>query len=404
MTESLNSRLDAKRQELLGNVLQSRLDAKRKELAGTSADAFGDSVGRSLLNNFLQMPKLLATGAAGIQAPFSDRSFSEIFEEEKGKFPANLATTANRAEAAGAAFRGEFGQRPVDVEGVENPVPLFKDRIGSRFDEELARINERQGAIQEEFPNATSIGDLSGDALALMMGRLPFAKGINAVETAITAKKFSESMTNPGTRKLVEKALDTGSMRRLMRGAGRAAETGIEAAVLSTLNDGDPLETAGIATGAQMVGSAILQGIKGVGKHPILASAFGFAALIQMGKETIPGGRDSFIDSLESGFEKVWWGLIAGATATIAGGGRIRGNALSENWPRVADLLSTMTRAQSISLLNGYLTATPDEQQTIDATLDKLQRDPGFFGTEIEARLLKALEDGNFAAALREEL
>ena len=145
----------------------------------------------------------------------------------------------------------------------------------------------------------------------------------------------------------------------MMRGAGRAAETGAEAAILSVLNDGDPLETAAWAAGGQAVGSAMLGSIKTVGKHPILASAFGMAALFQMAKETAPGGRDSFIDSVESGFEKVWWGILAGATATVAGAGRLRGGEIAKNWPRFADAVATIPRATRRLRCDRVLTWTP---------------------------------------------
>jgi len=401
----LQQKIDERRQQLLGDELQSRIDARRVELSKTenTGSAFGEMVGRSALDALFQSPKLLAAGSAGIQAPFSERDFGEIFEEEKGKFPANLATTTNEVGAAISSIPEIFNSPELGPDGM--PIgPQFMERIGPRFDEELLRINAEEERLRQKFPTATTAGDIGGDVLALTAGRLPFAKGINTAETALAGKKFAESMTKPGTRKLVETVIDSAPVRSLMRGAGRVAETGAEAAILATLNGGDPLETAAFAAGGQATGSAILGSIKGVGKHPILASAFGMAALVQMAKETTPGGRDSFIDSLETGFEKVWWGLVAGATAAAAGSGRLRGKSLAENWPRFADAVATIPRATSISLLNNYLKATPDEQQTIDATLQQLQQDPNFFGPEITEKLQSGFENGNLVELLRQEL
>ncbi len=410
--EEIESQLQQRKQQILIDSIEAQLSARKAELSKAETPTpFIDEVGRTFLNELTKLPgTLTAGGGAAIEGGAAklfggDFDFSRRFEENKEKFPANLLLnipTTQEAQAGFSAFRREFGQRPVDQSGVENPVPLFSERIGPAFEEELARINQEEARIAEKFPFKTKAGKIGGDVLTLLTGRLPLAKGINAAETALVAKKFTNSLTKPGTRKLVEDLLDSKAVRSLKRGAGRAVETGAEASVLSLLNDGDPLETAAYAAGGQIVGSGILTGIKGVGKHPILAAAFGMAALIQMTKETIPGGGDNFIDSLEQGFEKVWWGLTLGAVSGIAGAGRLRGGDLAKNLPKFTDALATIPRATSISLLQDYLNATPDEQQTIDATLQQLQQDPGFFGAEITNKLLKAMQDGNLTKALRE--
>ena len=397
--------------------IESLIAVREAELAKTETPTpFIDQVGRTFLNNLVQLPKLpgqaLAAGAAAIEGGAAavtggEFDFGTRFEEQKGKFPASLllkapTTTIQEIEAFTGTFSKECGRRPVDQPGVENIVPLFTERFGPAFDEELARINQEEARIAKKFPFKTKAGEIGGDVLTLLTGRLPFAKGINIAETAFVAKKFSDSLTNPGVRKIVELVLDSKAVRALKRGTGRAVETGAEASVLSLLKGGDPLETAGFAAGGQLAGSVILTGIKGVGKHPILASAFGMAALIQMAKETTPGGPDNFIDSLEKGFEKVWWGLMLGAVSTLAGAGRLRGGDIAKNLPKFTDALATSPRATSISLLKDYFNATPDEQNTIDATLTQLQQDPGFFGPEITNKLLKAMQAGNLTSALRE--
>ncbi|KKL11076.1 hypothetical protein LCGC14_2549430 [marine sediment metagenome] len=89
--------------------------------------------------------------------------------------------------------------------------------------------------------------------------------------------------------------------------------------------------------------------------------------------------------------------------ATAAGAGRIR-RTDAVTWPRSAEFISTLPRATMIALVSDWVSATPDEQQTIEATLQQLQQDPEFFGPELTERLLKALESGKFTEALREEL
>ncbi|KKL21391.1 hypothetical protein LCGC14_2445920, partial [marine sediment metagenome] len=115
--------------------LEQRLE-KVQERPENAGSAFGETVGRSFLDALFESPKLLALGAAGVQAPFSERGFSEIFEEEKGKFPANLAFNTNELGAFARSLPELLPQRPVDQPGVENPVPLFTERFGGKFDEE----------------------------------------------------------------------------------------------------------------------------------------------------------------------------------------------------------------------------------------------------------------------------
>jgi len=417
--DEIENQLQQREQQFLIDAIESQLATREAELSATPATAFGDAVGSSFINNVLALPgfagQVLSQGVAGTEAAleggvsvltggdfdFERRANRNLELPGFAQLNAIPKPTTQDIEALLPASRAAIDEG-IETRAGGGEVPLFSERFGPAFDEELARINAGEAQTQQQFPKASFAGDIGGEALSILAGRLPFAKGINTAETAFVAKKFSESMTNPGTRKIVELVLDSKAVRALKRGTGRAVETGAEASVLSLLNDADPLETAAYATGGQIAGSGILTGIKGVGKHPILASAFGMAALIQMAKETTPGGRDNFLDSLETGFEKVWWGLTLGAVSAIAGAGRLRGGALAESLPKFTDALATIPRATSISLLEDYINATPDEQQTIDATLQQLQQDPEFFGPEITNKLLKAMQDGNLTSALRE--
>jgi hypothetical protein len=415
----LDDRIRKREQQILADELDARIAAREAELAAQDPSATGNflsQAGRAVLDNIGQTPdlpgNLLAAGAAGLQgigglATGGDFDFMRRFEEEQGKFPASFllqapTTNANEMEAFADTFRKEFGRRPVDVEGVENPVPFFTDRFGPSFDVELERINAEQERLGEEFPKSSFFGDIFGEGLSLVGGRAPFARRINAAESALVAKRFTDSMTQPGTRKLFELAMDSGPVRSLMRGTGRSVETGAEAAVLALLNEGDPAETAAYAAGAQAGGSAILGSLKTAGKHPIIASALGFAALIQLSKETVPGGEDNFIDSLQTGFEKVWWSILAGATVTAGGAGRGRGGIISQSWPKIADAFAATPRGTMIALLENYLNASPEEQETVDNVLEQIQRDPEFFGPEITERLSEGFENGNLMEVLRE--
>ena len=428
--EEIESQLQQRKQQILFDRIESQLSARKAELSKTETPTpFFDQVGKTFLNNLLSAPsvagQVLSQGVAGTEAAleggasvltggdfdFERRANRNLELPGFAQLNAIPRPTVQGAEALFPAVRSAVTEGRESVSRGER-LPQFNERFGPAFDEELARINQEEARIAEKSPFKVGAGEVGGDVLSLVAGRLPFARGINTAETAFVAKKFTDSMTNPGTRKIVELALDSKVMRSLKRGAGRAVETGAEAAILSILNDGDPLETAAFAAGGQMAGSALLNVGKGlltggptkIGSKILLASA-SFGALIQMTKQTMPGGSPSELlelaDSMSGGFEKVQFALALGALSTVAGAGRLRGGVLAESLPKRLDALATIPRAVSISLLEDYINATPDEQQTIDATLQQLQQDPEFFGPEITARLLKAMEDGNLTEALR---
>ena len=131
--------------------------------------------------------------------------------------------------------------------------------------------------------------------------------------------------------------------------------------------------------GAQAGGSAILGLGKTVGKHPLLSSALTVAALLQVSKSITPGGRDNFLESIQTGFDKVTFGLFMGAIAGVAGLGRLRGTGRRvEDLPIFADMLTATPRAAVISMIEGWVDADPVEQQKIETIINKLAEDPLF--------------------------
>ena len=413
--EEIRNQLEHRKQQLLVDSLRSQLDTRKAELSKTenAGSAFGQMVGRSSMDALLQSPKLLAMGAAGVQAPFSERNFSEIFQEGKQKFPANLAFTTNEFGAFARSLPEMFTQRPPDQPGVENPTPLFTERFGDRFGEELLRINPEEERLRQKFPKATRAGDIGGNVLAFMGGRLPFLSKIDKAEKFLAGKKFADAIKNPGVAgelgNLAKGLIDSKGMRSFMRGAGRATEAGLEAAVLEAVKGDDPLRAAAYVAGGQAIGSVLLNASHGVRTGGFLKAGLRFATLgaaytgiIQMLKSSVPGGENDLLESGKEAFFHLAMLMMAGGVASIAGAGRARGTKFDEVLPRVAEIVSTIPRATMISFATGYINATPDEQQTIDATLQQLQQDPEFFGPEIAEKLLKAFESGNLVKALRE--
>lgn len=266
--------------------------------------------------------------------------------------------------------------------------------------------------LMEENPTAFFLGETSSDILSLMTLRAPIAK-TRAMQELRNAKPITQAGRAPlsqmGRTPLsaagvgddislaptVAEALKAASRSRPVRTIsnriGRAAETGLEGLTLSALNGkADPMETFGFAAGTQVAGSLLLGGITGIaGKSPLKnlsIAALGVGGLVQILKETTPGGKDFILESVETGFEKVILGVAAGAIAGAAGMGRVTNNFTTTLAPRVADALSALPRSATISLLTEAL-----EDPAVESVLNKLQTDPGYFGPVAQNRLERAM-------------
>ncbi len=389
------------------NPFEAELD-KRGATAGA---AFSESAIRSFLNNALALPSAVgevgARGLAGTAAALEggsalltggDLNFTERATEQLGKQPSLLLGSIPKPTVEG--IMASFRSLPALLPGGES--------FGERKETELSGIQAKLGGLREQFPGASTAGDVAGDVGTILTGRVPLAKGINKLEKSLLVSKLPK-ITDPGTIRLVTRIIDAKSVRLLARGAGRSLEAGFEAAALDLLKGDDPLETAAYAAGAQASGSVLLTAGKGlVSGGPLKAgaklglAAVSFGAILQLVKETAPGGEDNLIDSVKTGFEKVWLAMILGMVSTAAGTGRLRGGKLAEDWPKITDAIATIPRASMISLLEDFVDSPPEDQQTIETVINKLTEDPLFFGKEITPKLQSAMEGGRFAEELRE--
>ena len=293
-----------------------------------------------------------------------------------------------------------------DLLGTERQPNVPAEPFSSRFNEDIARLNQEQARVAEKHPFKVGAGEVGGDIMSLMSLRGGGARGIaQAEKAAFNTRRFADSMTDPGTRAMFEEALDSKHIARLKRATGRVAETTAEATVMSILKDGDPVETAAYAAAGQLVGSGTLEMFKSAKRNPWTA-AIAFGALIKMTEEVVPGEEASWVTAIESGWDKVQIAITLGVLATMVGAGRGRGGGgtFDRNMPELVDALATIPRAASISFLIDYTKATPEEQETAKATLNQLRRDPNFFGPEITPVLEKTLETGNLMEALKEPL
>lgn len=271
-----------------------------------------------------------------------------------------------------------------------NPVDAYRGRMAE---------SQQMG---EEHPIATSVGGVAGDVATILTGRMPFAAGAGKSEKALATWRRLD--LDPGFRRTWDRFLKSDSMKSLFRGTGRAAETGIEAATLSVLKEGDPLEAAAYGAGAQMAGSGALSLLssflpsgKVMRELPVAWKLAGGAAAASTLYATLskltPVGQGNIFDAIEAtdaGYTKVAAALALGVTATAAGTGRIR----SADLPKIGDAITSIPRGALISLLTDLANEEKADGSNIKRTIEHMAADPTIFNDTQQKRLSAALDEG----------
>lgn len=387
--------------------LQQRLEAAQV----STGQAIGHNLSKTVGDNLLAIPsaagEIVGKGLAGTAAAVEgvgsvltggNFDFARRANDQLTKFPASALNSIPRPTVndLGAAVRSI----PALLPGGQSP--------SERFQSEKLDFEAEDARIRESRPVASTVGDVGGDIMTLLTGRLPNARNINAIESKLANKTpdlfFGKVPTAPppGAARLLDDVINSPTMRKLARGAGRSVEAGFEALALDILNGDDPLETAAYAAGGQLAGSAALELGKGLfsggplkAGTKITIAALSAGSLIKLAQDVTPGGEDSFIGSMEAGYEKVAFAGIAGVLSTLAGSGRLRGGRRAEDLPKLTDALAAVPRGAMISLLEDYVNASKPDQRKVDAVIQQLVEDPEHFGKDLP-KLEKALNDGNF--------
>lgn len=272
-------------------------------------------------------------------------------------------------------------------------------------DRNLGEDTAEQAAQREAHPMAAMAGDIGGDVLSLFIGRRSSGSGrvVQRLETRLAGRAAVEASETLATD--LGKVLKGPGMQRLARGGLRSVEAGVEAAALDILKDenADPMETAALAAGGQLVGSGALSAAKGlVTGGPASAglklslAAISTAGLLQVLKSSAPGGRDRVLESVESGYEKVALALGLGMASAAIGATRYgRGNThLAEQSRAFLDGVSTVHRGTVLSVLTSWTDGDEKQQATIERVLTALGEDPEFKGKNDEERaLVRQLRD-----------
>jgi len=397
----------------MANDFEDRLKQRESELAfedrlevaeaKTGSAPFLAAAGIKFADMILDPGELagnaLASGGA-LPALFpGGKTYDESFTEQQQKFPASLLR----------ALPGtDFGDASSFFRSIPEGVIPGGETFSESFSGERAAFDAEQAARREQHPVATTLGEVAADVTALGLLRQPGVGTINRIETFIMSKGMNPEIVFGNLANLLKartgaaelaniKIVQSKGLRTLIRGTGRAVETGVDAAILDILNGDNPSETAGYAFGTQLGLSAGTEGLKrmlsggpgSVAKK--LAVAAGLTGFIwQAAQQTTPGGgeggRDAGLDveqlgeSLKFGIDKTLLAAGIGVAAAVAGGGRLRTSSSSSEFartmPRAADFVATLPRGAMLSMIERLVDAPPDERQALLEQLQQAETDP----------------------------
>ena len=260
-------------------------------------------------------------------------------------------------------------------------------------------------AGREQFPMSALLGDAVGGAASLVGLRSPVAarsaisqldhvRNVQAAHT-LAQRSFGAVANSPTLSSAINEAFKRSTaLRTISNRAGRAVEVGLEGATLAFLNGGDPLEIAAYGAGGQAAGSLLLGGLSavsgsgGLGSKGLrlMGAAAGMAGLIQLVKTATPGGENSVIESIKSGFEKVGLGLALGTISGIAGTGRGANSFPVRALPELADAITAIPRGAALSVLNEAM-----KDKNVEKVVNKLRSDPNYFGPNATNQINRAL-------------
>lgn len=383
--------------------------------------ALRDRFSRTMLNNLMAVPDAsgelvadaMAAGRAGasqaagagprfIRHLMGDEtpspSFGERYakaKETEGLVPAFLRSiprpSTEKIDAAAESI-------PALLPGGESP--------GTAYERNLFENLEQASAMRAAHPVASTVGDIGGDIATLLLGRRSTGadKLLQRVETRLGGRASADVAENLAGD--LEKVVKSPAWQRMARGSVRSLETGIEAAALDVLKDpnADPLETAALAAGGQMVGSGMLAGAQGlVSGGPMSAgvkitvAAASTWGLLQLLKSATPGGQDRILESIETGYDKVALMLGLGVGAAAIGATRYgRGNtALADQTRTFLDGIGTVHRGSQLSVLSDWTEGDAEKRATIETVLTAMSRDPTYGGrNEVERDLVQRIREG----------
>jgi len=336
----------------------------------TAFDQFLSQAANEVGDAILGIPDLIITAAANIPAPFDP---PQVETDENGQQQIRQRgllelATGIRTPALGENVTGIPTTEEVRA-GVDAGVTALgqvPNALATNGEVDVQGLFDQARADQEarkqEFPIATTAGELAGSGLALATGRVPVARQA-ARTAAATRLAGSPPRIDPSRlgefqsvgkrlRSTFDKTVKSKPVQALQRGALRTAETGFEAAVLTALQREDPAVVAAMAAGTQAASSLILTATKFPITSPVKAAATvgGLVVMTRLAQEFTPGDNNIF-NAVDFTFDKAAYGLVLGGMAGIAGSRLARGSATGRNNPEIVEGLLGLQRGAVIQFV-----------------------------------------------------
>lgn len=352
---------------------QSVLESQVEQYAPPNPDTWPHlksatrSMAGEVLANIWSVPhaagELLSIGAATPALIPGGRSFTEERARQEQQYPAKalLALPDPSAE---------------DVLAIPSTISKsMQDAFLQRRRLLPQRFNEAVTEEQNRDPFASNVGRTVAD-VGMMMAMRPGQRAADALKLGPFNPRAEIST--------VKGALDRAA-RTLARGTGRTVEAGFDGAVIGALSDGDPVKTAAWSAGVQAGGSMAMAAKNSIFKDPMRA----FFALYlghEMFKAIAPGPQDLF-ESKDTAVDEMVAAYGLGTLAALAGSTRNGGAA---NMQRIADAMSTASRATIASVVTQLQEAAAAKQPQYARVIELLSQDQERFGTEARVLIERA--------------
>lgn len=396
----------------LGIDAQSRLDEAANFFTSQplpteeSLDVVGLFAARELSDLTLGIPDLLATTAANLPSPTNllnnpfDPNFAQnqttLLEDVTGQEPPEIGDRVLPVPRTDEIVAGISTAQQAATDISQGEVP----QVSNTFDRALQLQQDEVSRLEQSFPGASTTGKAIGTGLALFTGRAPFVRA-GQRSAAREGAQAGAGLRDPSSlgrdvpslskrvRQSASKVFNSGPVKTLKRGAGRSAETGLEATVIGILNGADTQEQKALAAGGalgQAIGSGVLQVSKEAFQIRRLPwTVAGLWATHRVFDEFLPGEEDVF-RSVDFAFDKIQLGIVSGAIVASLGAGR--GRNLVKNVPEFGELVTAVPRGSLIGAIVDSL-----EDSATAKTLERMTASPEKFKPRHKRAIDKAIKD-----------
>lgn len=351
------------------SVVDEFLAQKQKPVSGWGTQLVR-STGESLIDNALGIPEFIARAGQGAMNVGRAAMGQEMIGRPRGT---NILPNLG-----------------VDVNGRKALSMLDMLLEGGSYDENLAL----QEAGAAENPIADTVGDALGTALPMFRMKRWAVESEPATALKAWVQQRGEAIARVAATERTDGAMEFAKVAAaklaaskgdqvVLRALGRAAETGIEGAVISMMEDSDPTEAAAFYAGTQMAGDAIAGTLKSAISRDLTKTAanlgvlaFSAGSLVQLLKSGAPGGDDYILPSIESGFYKVAGALALSGAFHFVGGGRVQSDFLKNNAPILTDAWGSLRRGSVMSVIEEWKAADMAERNQIEWALQRVGANP----------------------------